>query len=107
MDEPTANLDYGNQQRVLREIRGLTRQGYTVLLSTHNPEHALRYAHRVLALQAGRALADDAEEAALSPALVEQLARRSASEPLAAAFARSRRSCRRRRDRHGRKARGL
>lgn len=73
MDEPTANLDYGNQQRVLREIRGLTRQGYTVLLSTHNPEHALRYAHRVLALQAGRVLADDAAEAALTPALIEQL----------------------------------
>lgn len=46
MDEPTANLDFGNQQRVLAQIRALTARGYTVLLSTHNPEHALHYAHR-------------------------------------------------------------
>ena len=44
MDEPTANLDFGNQQRVLAQIRALTARGYTVLLSTHNPEHALHYA---------------------------------------------------------------
>lgn len=36
MDEPTANLDFGNQQRVLAQIRALTARGYTVLLSTHN-----------------------------------------------------------------------
>lgn len=52
MDEPTANLDFGNQQRVLAQIRALTARGYTVLLSTHNPEHALRYAHRILARRA-------------------------------------------------------
>ena len=73
MDEPTANLDYGNQQRVLRQIRGLTARGYTVLLSTHNPEHALRYAHRVLALQDGRAIADGATETALTAELLQVL----------------------------------
>ena len=40
MDEPAANLDYGNQFRLLQQVRRLTEQGYTVLLSTHNPEHA-------------------------------------------------------------------
>ncbi len=73
MDEPTANLDYGNQQRVLRQIRNLTEHGYTVLLSTHNPEHALRYAHRVLALQDGRAIADGAAETALTAELLQEL----------------------------------
>lgn len=51
MDEPTANLDYGNQQLVLRHVRKLTEDGYTVLMSTHNPEHALQYATKVMILK--------------------------------------------------------
>ena len=50
MDEPTANLDYGNQLRLLMTIKGLSRQGYSILLSTHNPDHAFLFARRVLAL---------------------------------------------------------
>ena len=50
MDEPTANLDYGNQLRLLMNISGLCRQGYSILLSTHNPDHAFLFARRVLAL---------------------------------------------------------
>lgn len=73
MDEPTANLDYGNQQRVLQQIRALAERGYTVLLSTHNPEHALRYAHRILALCDGCVLADGPTDAALTPALMQLL----------------------------------
>ena len=73
MDEPTANLDFGNQQRVLAQIRALTACGYTVLLSTHNPEHALRYAHRVLALQDGHIAADGPTETALTPQLLQTL----------------------------------
>ena len=53
MDEPTSNLDYGNRIRVLSCIRSLARDGYTVVLSTHNPEDAFRYADSVLALYGG------------------------------------------------------
>ena len=73
MDEPTANLDFGNQQRVLAQIRALAARGYTVLLSTHNPEHALHYAHRVLALQGGHIAADGPTETALTPQLLQTL----------------------------------
>ena len=73
MDEPTANLDFGNQQRVLAQIRALAARGYTVLLSTHNPEHALRYAHRILALQGGHIAADGPTETALTPQLLQTL----------------------------------
>ena len=73
MDEPTANLDYGNQQRVLAQIRALAARGYTVLLSTHNPEHALHYAHRILALQGGHIAADGLTETALTPQLLQTL----------------------------------
>ena len=54
MDEPTSSLDYGNQIKVLSVVKELAVEGYTVLLSTHNPQHALRYADRVLALLDGR-----------------------------------------------------
>lgn len=53
MDEPTASLDYGNQSLVLQQVRALADEGYTVLLSTHNPQHALWYADRALALLDG------------------------------------------------------
>lgn len=53
LDEPTANLDFGNQLRVLQEIQRLKEQGLGILMSTHQPEHALRVADRVVMLKAG------------------------------------------------------
>ena len=41
MDEPTAHLDYGNQLKVLRLIKGLSAKGYAVVLTTHNPDQVL------------------------------------------------------------------
>ena len=41
MDEPTAHLDYGNQIKVLKTVRSLKEEGYGVILTTHNPDHAL------------------------------------------------------------------
>ncbi|NLN52942.1 MAG: ABC transporter ATP-binding protein [Firmicutes bacterium] len=40
-DEPTAFLDYGNQVRILRLIKSLAAQGYTIIMTTHNPDHAV------------------------------------------------------------------
>lgn len=40
-DEPTAHLDFGNQLRMLRVIKGLAQQGFAVMITTHNPDHAL------------------------------------------------------------------
>lgn len=73
MDEPTANLDYGNRQRVLSRIRRLADAGYTVLLSTHDPEYAQRYATHVLALHRGTVLTSGRTEAVLTPQLLETL----------------------------------
>jgi iron complex transport system ATP-binding protein len=54
MDEPTANLDMGNQTRVLRTIRALAKDGASILLTTHQPEHALLLQAQVVALAGGR-----------------------------------------------------
>lgn len=51
MDEPTSNLDYGNQLRVLARVRQLAEdEGLAVIMTTHSPDHALLYATRVLAV---------------------------------------------------------
>ncbi|MFO1302510.1 MAG: ABC transporter ATP-binding protein [Burkholderiales bacterium] len=57
LDEPTANLDYGNKLRVLREIERLRAAGCTILFSTHDPDHALAHADHALLLADGRMLA--------------------------------------------------
>jgi iron complex transport system ATP-binding protein len=49
-DEPTAHLDFGNQVRVLRIIKGLTQKGFAVVLTTHNPDHALLLGGRAAVL---------------------------------------------------------
>jgi iron complex transport system ATP-binding protein len=54
MDEPTASLDFGNQVRVLSEIKALASRGIAVILSTHDPDQAFLCAHRVAILHNGR-----------------------------------------------------
>lgn len=52
MDEPTASLDLANRRHVLDLVEELARSGVGVLLSTHDPEQALRLADRVATLDA-------------------------------------------------------
>ncbi len=73
MDEPTSSLDYGNQTRVLEMARNLARQGYTILLSCHNPQQALLYADRVIALHGGRVIADGKPEDTVTPELIQTI----------------------------------
>ena len=48
MDEPTANLDYGNQIKVLKTCKDLTDLGYTIIQSTHHPQQAFMFFDEVL-----------------------------------------------------------
>jgi iron complex transport system ATP-binding protein len=73
LDEPTASLDFGNQIRVLERVAGLRQQGLAVLMTTHQPEHALRVADRIALLGAGRLLALGAPQATATPAALGQL----------------------------------
>ena len=41
LDEPTSALDFGNQIKVVRMVRELSRRGYSVIMTTHNPDHAI------------------------------------------------------------------
>src|SRR5205807_146154 len=58
LDEPTASLDFGNQGKVMREIRALSASGHGVLFTTHDPNHALRAADRAYLLRGGERIAE-------------------------------------------------
>ena len=62
LDEPAANLDYGNQTRLLLQLQQLAAKGYLLIQSTHSPQQAALYSSRVLALADGK-LAGDGEPA--------------------------------------------
>src|SRR6266540_1444879 len=59
LDEPTANLDIHSAEIVHRILRGLTRQGVTVLLTTHNMKEVEEICDRVAILCRGRLVALD------------------------------------------------
>jgi iron complex transport system ATP-binding protein len=73
LDEPTASLDFGNQGKVMREIRALAGMGHGVLFTTHDPNHALRAADRAYLLRAGERIAEGTVREVLTRAQLESL----------------------------------
>lgn len=75
LDEPTASLDFGNQGKVMREIRALAESGHGVLFTTHDPNHALRAADRAYLLREGTRIADGPVATVLNREQLEALYR--------------------------------
>ncbi len=50
MDEPCANLDLGNQMVILRRILSLAADGLSVVITSHDPNHALQLEASVLCI---------------------------------------------------------
>lgn len=63
-DEPTANLDSVNGQRLIELLRTMNeRHGITCVISTHDPE-VLRHARRIIRLHDGRVIDDTQQNSA-------------------------------------------
>jgi iron complex transport system ATP-binding protein len=75
LDEPTASLDFGNQGKVMREMRALAAAGHGILFTTHDPNHALRAADRAYLLRAGERIAEGPVGAVLTRERLEDLYR--------------------------------
>lgn len=73
LDEPTANLDFGNQIRVLTQIKSLAKEGYTIIQSTHNPDQTFLFSDRVMAMKDGKVLALGTPSEVLTPEIIQQL----------------------------------
>jgi len=73
LDEPTANLDFGNQLLVLEQARNLAREGYTVIQTTHHPEQSYMFSDRILTIQKGRVLTEGTPEEVLTEDTIRAL----------------------------------
>lgn len=73
MDEPTSGLDFGNRMLLMRTIRALSRQGRTIVFSTHDPQQALDYADDVIALSEGTVAAHGAPKDVITAELIQGL----------------------------------
>jgi ABC-2 type transport system ATP-binding protein len=58
LDEPTAGMDIESRLLVWDQIRGLRKEGKTVLFTTHQMEEANALADRIVVIQAGRVVAE-------------------------------------------------
>ena len=73
LDEPTANLDFGNQLLVLEQAQSLAREGYTVIQTTHHPEQSYMFSDRILAIQNGRVLVEGTPDQVLTESTIQAL----------------------------------
>ena len=75
LDEPTAGQDFRHYTEIMEFLRGLNRQGVTVLMITHDMHLMLEYTPRALVFSDGRLIADRSAAGVLcDPALIEQAA---------------------------------
>lgn len=47
LDEPTSHLDLGNQIKILEVVDSLSKEGMTIIMASHFPDHAFLSAHKV------------------------------------------------------------
>ena len=73
MDEPASNLDFGNQMRMIRQIRQLAEQGIAVLLTSHNPDHVLQCATKAVLLYGGSRYTVDTADALITGEMLREI----------------------------------
>lgn len=74
LDEPTTYLDIAHQLDVLELVRQLhDDQGATIVMVLHDLSMAARYADRIVALSAGRVVADGTPAEVITPALLTEV----------------------------------
>ena len=73
LDEPTSDLDIGNQALVMSHVKALSDEGFAVIMSTHDPSQAYAHSNRVLALCDGKVLSIGKPENVISKDLLKKL----------------------------------
>ncbi len=73
LDEPVASLDFANQARVLWVIRSLAKDGYCVVLTSHNPDQVFRVSDQVIAMKQGSILRQGKPVEVVTAQLIKEL----------------------------------
>ena len=53
LDEPTSHLDFGNQIRILNMIDKLAKNGLSIIMASHFPDHAFLTSNKVAIMKGG------------------------------------------------------
>ena len=54
LDEPVSNLDYSNAHMIWKSLKKLNEEGKTIVVSSHDPNHILRYCDDVILIADGK-----------------------------------------------------
>jgi len=73
LDEPTSNLDFGNQIKVMLQIKNLAKEGYTIIQSTHNPDQTFLFSDKIIAMKGGRIIKYGKPDDIISNDLIQSL----------------------------------
>ncbi|MBD3174374.1 MAG: ATP-binding cassette domain-containing protein [Armatimonadia bacterium] len=73
LDEPTASLDISHQYSLMEMLRGLAREGITILMVTHDVTLSAGYCDRLWLLSEGRILAEGPPESVVTEDNLKQL----------------------------------
>jgi iron complex transport system ATP-binding protein len=73
LDEPTSSLDFKNQLLIWHILLQLKKEGKSVLVCTHDPNHVLWFCDRVLILDNKRLIADGPPKEVMTEQLLQQV----------------------------------
>ncbi|SBS28238.1 putative siderophore transport system ATP-binding protein YusV [Marinomonas aquimarina] len=73
LDEPTSALDLGHQIEVFDLIRDLSANGKTVVMVVHDLAMAARYSDHLIAMKAGKIVAQGSPKEVITPAILDHL----------------------------------
>ena len=73
LDEPTASLDIAHALEILDLCKELTGEGKTVAFSTHDINHAIRYANQVVLVDNGHIVNVDSADKVLTDTAISQV----------------------------------
>ncbi len=73
LDEPTSSLDFKNQLLIWQILRRIAREGRTVLVCTHDPNHVLWFCDQAIVLHEHRLIAQGTPQEALSARTLDML----------------------------------
>ncbi len=74
LDEPTSNLDFKNQLKVLSKIKTLScERGITALVTLHDPNLASLFADKIILIKNGKIVAKGNPEKILNEKLIEKI----------------------------------
>ena len=73
LDEPLAALDMAHARALMQELAALRDAGRSVVMVLHEVNHAAAWADHVVAMKAGRIVAEGPPDAVFTPAVLEPL----------------------------------